>query len=293
MSPSLFLERLQNGEVLVSDGATGTNLQARGLTPGAPAEIWVLEQPEQIVQLHRDFITAGANIILTCTFGGTTLRLEQANLADRAEELNQRAVELARQAVAGADVLVGGSMGPCGQLLKPLGPLEETDVSAAYSQQACTLTQAGVDLLVIETQFDLGEAKLAVQAARQVSSLPIVCSFSYDRGVRTMMGVRPTQMAQELSALDVNVLGINCGRSLEENLKALQELRSATELPLWFKPNAGLPQLDSEGRPVYELTPEAMGEQVPLWLAAGARVVGGCCGTSPEHLQCIAQHARL
>ena len=108
-----------------------------------------------------------------------------------------------------------------------------------------------------------------------------------------MMGVRPTQMAQELSALDVNVLGINCGRSLEENLKALQELRSATEVPLWFKPNAGLPQLDSEGRPVYELTPEAMGEQVPLWLAAGARVVGGCCGTSPEHLRCIAQHARL
>ncbi len=293
MSPSLFLERLQNGEVLVSDGATGTNLQARGLTPGAPAEIWVLEQPEQIVQLHRDFIAAGANVILTCTFGGTTLRLEQASLAGRAEELNQRAVELARQAVAGADVLVGGSMGPCGQLLKPLGPLEEADMLAAYSQQARVLTQAGVDLLVIETQFDLGEAKLAVQAARQVSSLPIVCSFSYDRGVRTMMGVRPSQMAQELSALDVNVLGINCGRSLEENLKALEELRSAIELPLWFKPNAGLPQLDSEGRPVYELTPEAMGAQVPLWLAAGARVVGGCCGTSPEHLQCIAQHARL
>lgn len=293
MSPSLFLERLHNDEVLVSDGATGTTLQTRGLTPGTPAEIWVLERPERIVQLHRDFIIAGADIVLTCTFGGTALRLEQANLAGRAEELNQRAVELARQASAGTNVLVGGSMGPCGQLLKPLGPLEEAEMRAVYSQQARVLTQAGVDLLVIETQFDLGEAKLAVQAARQVSSLPIVCSFSYDRGVRTMMGVRPTQMAQELLALGVDVLGINCGRSLDENLEALQELRSATELPLWFKPNAGLPQLDSEGRPVYELTPETMGEQVSQWLAAGAQVVGGCCGTSPAHLQYIAQRTRL
>lgn len=292
MSQSPFLERIQNGEVLVADGATGTNLQTRGLKPGAPAEVWVLEQPEQIISLHRDFIEAGADIILTCTFGGTALRLEQAGLADRAEELNRRAVELARQA-GGSGVLVGGSMGPCGHLLKPLGPLEETDMIAAYSQQARSLTQAGADLLAIETQFDLGEARAAVQAARQVSSLPIVCSFSYDRGVRTMMGVRPAQVAQELPALGVDVLGINCGRSLEENLKALQELRAATDLPLWFKPNAGLPQLDSEGRPVYELTPEAMGDHVPQWLAAGARVVGGCCGTSPAHLGHIAQHAHL
>lgn len=289
MRQSPFLERIQNGEVLVADGATGTNLQARGLKPGAPAEVWVLEQPEQIIRLHRDFIEAGADIILTCTFGGTALRLEQAGLADRAEEINRRAVELARQA-GGSGVLVGGSMGPCGHLLKPLGPLEETDMIAAYSQQARTLTQAGADLLVIETQFDLGEARVAVQAARQVSSLPIVCSFSYDRGVRTMMGVRPAQVAQELPALGVDVLGINCGRSLEENLKALRELRAATDLPLWFKPNAGLPQIDSEGRPVYELTPEAMGDHVPQWLAAGARVVGGCCGTSPAHLGHIAQH---
>lgn len=284
-----FLDRLRTGEVLVADGATGTNLQQRGLGRGVPAERWVLDNPDQIVRLHQDFIAAGADLILTCTFGATSIRLDQAGLASRAAEINQKAVALARKAIAGAPVLVAGSIGPTGHLLKPLGPLDEDEAIAVFAAQAEALSQADVDLLVIETQFDLGEARAAVRGARSVSTLPLVVSFSYDRGTRTMMGVRPSVMAAEMDGLGVDVLGINCGRSLEDNLKALGELRSATTLPVWFKPNAGLPVLDEDAIPTYTITPERMGSEAIGWLAAGANVVGGCCGTSPAHLAAIAR----
>ncbi len=183
-------------------------------------------------------------------------------------------------------------MGPLGHLLKPYGPLEPEVALAAYRQQAQALTEAGVDLLIIETQFDLSEAQAAIEGTKAVSDLPLVCSFSFDRGTRTMMGVKPSQICRQLPELGVDVIGINCGRSLDENLKSLHELSSATELPLWFKPNAGLPELDAEDRPVYSLTPEEMGARVSEWLAAGANVVGGCCGTSPEHLHQITLAAK-
>ena len=160
---------------------------------------------------------------------------------------------------------------------------------ASFAAQAKTLAEAGADLLVIETQFDLGEAEAAIQGVRSVSNLPLVCSFSFDRGTRTMMGVRPAQTARQLEILGVDVVGINCGRSLDENLNALKELREATLLPVWFKPNAGLPRLDDDGCPVYDVTPENMGFCACDWVTAGANVVGGCCGTSPEHLQHIAK----
>jgi 5-methyltetrahydrofolate--homocysteine methyltransferase len=284
-----FLERLQAGQVLVADGATGTNLQQRGLGHGTPSERWVLENPDQIVRLHRDFVTAGTDIILTSTFGATTIRLEQAGLAARSAEINRKAVALARQAAEGTQTLVGGSIGPTGQLLKPLGPLEEADAFTAFATQAMELSEAGVDLLVIETQFDLGEAKTAIRAIRSVTQVALVVSFSYDRGTRTMMGVRPAVMVAELADLGVNVLGINCGRSLEDNRKALVELRSATALPIWFKPNAGLPVLDEEANPTYTVSPEQMGAEAPAWVVAGAQIVGGCCGTSPAHLRAIAR----
>lgn len=285
-----FLERLQSGSVLIADGATGTNLQQRGLERGVPSEEWVLERPEEILRLHRDFIEAGANLILTSTFGASRIRLQAGGaLAGRAAEVNRRAVELAREAGRGSGALVAGSMGPTGQLLKPLGPLDEEEAEAAFAEQARLLAEAGADLLVVETQFDLAEAKAALRAARAAGGgLPVVCSFSYDRGTRTMMGVRPAQMAAELEGM-ADVLGINCGRSLDENLKALQELRKATSRPVWFKPNAGLPRVDELGSSSYDVTPEMMGARVPDWLAAGAQVIGGCCGTSPAHLAAIAR----
>ena len=292
MNTTTFLDSLRAGNKLVADGATGTNLFARGLPQGVTAENWVLDQPEQIIRLHHDFIAAGADLILTSTFGATSLRLAGTSLADRVGEVNRRAVELARQAIGDAPVWVGGSLGPVGALLKPYGPLEPDAVTAAYAEQAGALTAAGVDLLVIETQFDLGEAKAAIQGVRSVSSLPLVCSFSYDRGRRTMMGLSPAQAARQVGELGIDVIGINCGRSLDENLQNLSELRQATNLPIWFKPNAGLPQVDAEGNTFYTVTPAEMGALVPAWLQAGAQVVGGCCGTSPEHLAHIARAAK-
>lgn len=292
MSQNPFLNRLQAGDILIADGATGTNLFTRGLPAGVPAESWVLEQPDQIMQLHKDFIAAGADILLTSTFGATKIRLAGSALEGRAAEVNQRAVSLVRQAAQDKRVLIAGSIGPLGQLLKPYGPVPVDEAVAAYAEQAKALTEAGADLLVIETQFDLAEVTAAIQGVHSLSSLPLVCSFSYDRGKRTMMGVSPTKAAQALSALGVDVIGINCGRSLEENLQNLQELRQATSLPIWFKPNAGLPKVDTEGNSTYDVTPEMMGALVPRWLEAGAQIVGGCCGTTPAHLHQIALAAR-
>ena len=282
-----FIERIKNGDVLVSDGATGTNLQQRGLARGEATESWVLNRPQEILALAQSFVAAGSDLILTCTFGATSIRLQAANLQDHVEAINLRAVEIARQAMSPSKGFVAGSIGPTGQMLQPYGTLSYEEAFAAYKQQAALLAQAGVDLLVIETQFDINEAKAAVMAVRSVSDLPLVCSVSFDRGKRTMMGVSPAQVAQEIGALAVDLLGINCGRSLEDNLAALKLLRAETDKPLWFKPNAGLPKLDDSGQPVYDVTPSDMAEQVPAWLAAGAQVVGGCCGTSPAHLAAI------
>lgn len=285
---SKFLEYLNSGKILVSDGATGSNLQARGLAAGTPSEQWVMSNPAEIVRLHRDFIEAGSDLILTSTFGGTCFRLEHCGLQDQVAEVNQRAVALAREAINGRAVLVGGSIGPTGQLLEPLGPLAPAEAVAAYAAQARALAEGGVDVLVIETQFDFGEASAAIEGARSVTDLPIVCSFSFDMGAHSMMGISPAQAAKELTQRGVDVIGINCGRSLDENLAGLKAMRAATDKPLWMKPNAGLPRMGDDDVALYDVTPETMGAAAKLWREAGARIIGGCCGTSPEHLRAIA-----
>ncbi len=292
MTSNRFLDRLKSGQILVLDGATGTNLQRRGLPIGMPSDVWVLDNPEAVMDLHHDFIAAGSDIFLTDTFGSSPIHLAHAGLGDRFEQTNRRAVEIACEAASGTDVLVAGSMGPLGEMLQPYGTIEEEQAEKSYAEQARVLAEAGVDLLVIETQYDLNEAKAAIRGARSVTGLPLVCSFSYDRGTRTMMGVKPSQVGQELSESGVVALGINCGRSLEDNLDALRELRQSTGLPLWFKPNAGMPRSDEAGGLVYDVTPEMMAAQVAGWVEAGASLVGGCCGTSPEHIQAVAQAVR-
>jgi 5-methyltetrahydrofolate--homocysteine methyltransferase len=293
MPDQFFLSQIKNHEILVADGATGTNLIARGLPSGVTAESWVIEQPERIIQLHQDFIKAGANIILTSTFSASSIRLRSSTLQGKADYINRKAVGLAQAAVGASQVFIAGSLGPVGQLLRPYGPLEVEEVKAAYSEQANALNEGGADLLVIETQFDMSEIKAAVQGVREVSDLPLVVSLSYDRGKRTMMGISPSQAGKELEGLPVDIIGINCGRSLEENLQNLIDLRQITTKPIWFKPNAGLPHLDTLGKTMYDVTPQGMGSLVPSWLAAGAQIVGGCCGTSPEHLSEISSHVKM
>jgi 5-methyltetrahydrofolate--homocysteine methyltransferase len=276
--------------VLISDGATGTNLQQQGLPVGAAAEAWVLDNPEGIRSLNRAFIEAGSDILLTCTFGGTKLRLSASNLTEKFELINRKAVEITQEAAHGQGVLVAGSIGPTGHMLAPLGTVSVEEAEENFREQAQLLIESGVDLIVIETQFDINEALAAVRGVRDIDpKIPLVCSFSYDRGVRTMMGVKPSGMAADIGAAAVDILGVNCGRSLDENLQVLTRLREATEKPIWFKPNAGMPETDEEGKPTYSVTPEEMGSLVPAWLEAGAQILGGCCGTSPAHLEAIAK----
>ena len=288
MTDKNFVTELQSGVILVADGATGTNLQQRGLPPGRAPDEWVFDNPEAVIQLHRDFINAGSNLILTDTFGATSLRLRGSNYEGKAVELNQRAVELARQAVGDHDVFVAGSLGPVGGLIQPYGPLSLDDVREAYAEQAKALTKGGVDLMVIETQFSLEEALAALEGVQKNSSLPIIVSFSYDKGTRTMMGVKPSQVMETFSRRGVAAIGANCGKSLETNQQVIEEMAAAqTGVPIWAKPNAGLP-IPGTIPAKYDTTPEQMGAVAVRLVQAGAQIVGGCCGTTPAHLAAIA-----
>jgi 5-methyltetrahydrofolate--homocysteine methyltransferase len=286
-----FLEYLNAGRNLVADGATGSNLQKMGLKPGVAPEDLVIDNPDLLFQLESRFVEAGSDIILTCTFGGTSLRMKESKYADRVAEVNCRAAELARKAAATREgVLVAGSIGPSGLLMKPYGPLTLENAFASFAQQAKALAEGGVDLLIIETMFALDEASAAFDGARSVTDLPIVVSFSYDRGVRTMMGVKPVDVMKTYKEKGAVAIGANCGTTLENMHKIVLEYASAAPgFPIWAKPNAGLPRTDEDNNAIYDITPEEMGTAALENIAAGARIVGGCCGSSPEHISGIAK----
>ena len=285
-----FDERIASGKALVSDGATGTNLQKMGLKAGIAPEDLVLDNPELLSSLAASFVSAGSDIILTCTFGGTRLRMKDSKYQEQVAEVNRRAVEIARSVITGnPSVLIGGSIGPTGQIMKPFGPLNSEEALASFAEQAKALAESGVDLFVIETMFAIEEAEAAFDAVRSVSDLPIVVSFSYDRGVRTMMGVKPAQAAKLFKSKGASAIGANCGTTLENMEKIIKEYAAAVPgFPIWAKPNAGLPRMDEDGNAVYDVTPAQMGLAAIANITAGANIVGGCCGNSPEHIAAIA-----
>jgi 5-methyltetrahydrofolate--homocysteine methyltransferase len=274
-------------EVLLSDGATGTNYQDRGIEPGVAPEEWVLDRPEEVVDLHRRFAEAGSDIVLTCTFGASAIRLRDGSLTGRARELNLRGAELARRAVGQDGVLVGGSIGPSGQLVEPLGPLGRDECSSAFAEQARALADGGVELLVLETFFALEEALWAAEAAQSVTDLPLVMSFSFDQGTRTMMGLSPSDVVAAVDGLSLAALGANCGRSLDDTAAIVKEFaQSGMSAPLWIKPNAGVPQIVGDAV-LYPEGPDAFAGRLADFASAGARIVGGCCGSTPEHLAAL------
>jgi 5-methyltetrahydrofolate--homocysteine methyltransferase len=285
------LERLAAGEVLIADGATGTMLQAAGLPMGTPGEAWILERPEEIMQLHRAYVKAGSQLILTSTFGGTQARLKAAGLDAQVAEINRRAAELARQ-VVGDDRYVGGDIGPTGEMMAPLGPLTYEAAVELFAEQAQALAAGGADVIYIETMSDLQEAKAAVEGAQQGCNLPVFCTFSFDTHGHTNMGVSPAQAAQAMAVLGVSAIGANCGHAPEEILNILPQIRKAApDAYLIAKPNAGLPRM-VERQVVYDATPERMAELVRQYVDLGARVVGACCGSSPAHITAIAAAIR-
>jgi 5-methyltetrahydrofolate--homocysteine methyltransferase len=287
-----FLERLNGGKTLVADGATGSNLQKMGLKAGQAPEDLIIDNPEILMELEGMFVKAGSDIILTCTFGGTRMRLKDSKYQDRAPELNIRAVELARKAAASAgrsDVLVAGSKGPVGGLIKPYGPLEAEEVKATFTEQAKALAEGGADLLVIETMFSFEETTAAFEGAKYVTDLPIIVSFSYDRGTRSMMGVKPKDVIKRYTEMGATIIGANCGTTLENMETIIKEyMATVPNFPMWAKPNAGIPRMDIQTeQAIYDMGPEDMANFAKKYVALGAKIVGGCCGSTPEHIAAI------
>jgi 5-methyltetrahydrofolate--homocysteine methyltransferase len=282
-----FAELLEERTVLLADGATGTNYQDMGIQPGVAPEEWVLDEPDNVRALHRRFAEAGSQLVLTCTFGATSLRLADGPLAGKAREVNARAAELAREAV-GDELLVAGSLGPTGQLVEPYGVLTREACVAAYAEQATALADGGVDLLVLETFFALEEALWAVEGVQGSTDVPLVVSFSFDQGTHTMMGLSPADVVASFEPLGLAALGANCGRSLDDTDRIVGEfVAAAPSLPLWVKPNAGVPRIVGD-TVVYDAAPPLLAEHVRAYVDKGARIVGGCCGSTPAHIAAIA-----
>ena len=289
---------LSQSGILVADGATGTMLQRAGLPRGVAPERWNLENPQAVRELHRSYIQAGADVILTNTFGGTRFRLEREGLQGQVEEINRRAAELARQE-AGDKIVVLGDIGPSGKLMKPYGPLTQAEAAEAFAEQAAGLAEGGADALLVETMSDLNEVKAAVEGARRVTHQPILVTLSFDTRGRTMLGTTPEEAATALSQMSLAGFGANCGRTLDETLDAIRKMRQAfPEAVLMAKPNAGLPRREptsgsggtaSGSTTVYDVTPEVMGEYALKFTDLGVKIFGGCCGSTPDHIRAIAQ----
>ncbi|MEW5794775.1 MAG: homocysteine S-methyltransferase family protein [Candidatus Zixiibacteriota bacterium] len=284
-----LLDRLARGEALVCDGAMGTMLIERGLKPGECPEQWNLERPEVLVDIARQYVDAGADIVETNTFGGSPLKLAQYGLEAQTEEINRLAIRAARQGASG-QALIAASCGPTGRILIPYGDTEPGEVSAAFRRQFAALLGEGIDALVVETMTDLSEATLAVKAARELApDLPVIATMTFDstsRGFFTIMGVTVEQAARGLSDAGTDIVGSNCGNGIDNMVKIASEFRKHTHMPIIIQSNAGLPRFES-GRAVYAETPEFMAAHVRNLLECGVSIIGGCCGTTPEHIAAI------
>ena len=277
---------LREKSILLSDGAWGTELAKRGLAPGDVPELWNAERPDDVEAVARGYVEAGSDIILTNTFGGSRWKLEKANLADRAAEINRKGTEISKRA-AGDGSLVFASIGPTGEFMQPLGLKTEEEFVACFAEQIKACAAGRADGIVIETQTDLVEARAALKAARQVCALPVVVSMTFDpgpKGFATMMGVKPDQAASDLTAAGADAVGANCGAGIDNMIDVAKLMRSATDKPLWIKSNAGMPEL-VEGKTVFRESPEEMAGKVARLVDAGATIIGGCCGTTPEHIR--------
>ncbi len=286
---SVLTDLLSERGHLVVDGATGTELFARGLEAGDAPERMNLDNPEAVHGLHRAYVDAGSDIVLTNTFGGTRYRLALHGLDTQVVEINRRAAQHARHVVGEQDkcVLVAGSMGPTGELLVPLGALEYRDAVDAFTDQAQGLTEGGADLLWIETMSSIEEAEAAIEGARRASDLPIAITMSFDTAGRTMMGVTGTMAGQRFAELGVAAIGANCGNNLADTEAALAEIRAAAPgVPIISKANAGIPEWHG-AELSYSGTPDVMAAHAHRVNTDGVQIVGGCCGNTPAHIAAI------
>jgi 5-methyltetrahydrofolate--homocysteine methyltransferase len=285
---TLWKSRLEKKKVLIVDGAWGTELFNRGLKPPEVPDAWNIERPEEVLAVALSYVNAGADIILTNTFGGSPLKLAKAGLERKTAEINRLGAEISKKA-ARDRALVFGSIGPTGEFVAPLGKATEAEMVKGFVEQAKALAAGGVDGIVIETMMDLTEAKAALRAVRENTFLPAAVTMTFNKAGRsyaTLMGVRPEQAATELERAGANMVGANCGAGMDVIIEVARLMRPATGLPIWCKPNAGLPEL-VDGNTVYRETPEQMSSKLAALVEAGATMVGGCCGSTPTHIHVL------
>ena len=285
------LDRIKQGEILVCDGAMGSLLmdRAREHLQGTCPEYINLSHPEIIEEIAGLYIDAGADIIETNTFGGSALKLKDYSLDDKTEEINSAAIKAAKNASEGKSYICA-SVGPCGKLLTPFGDTEPEEMYESFYRQVKAIIDSGADMIIIETMTDLNEAKIALEATRKISSsIPVIVSMTYEatpKGFYTIMGKTIEMVSKELEDSGVDILGSNCGNGIENLVLIAKEHKLHSTLPVMIQANAGIPEL-REGIPVYPESPEFMAEKCKELINIGVSIIGGCCGTTPSHINAI------
>ncbi len=283
---SKLIQEIQKGRILVSDGAWGTFLQKKGLKPGECPEEWNITHPDDVYDIARSYIEAGADTIETNSFGGSRYKLAGYGLENKVFELNKAAAQLSRKA-AGPDHFVLGSIGPTGKLLM-MEEVTEDELYDAFKAQAMALEAGGADAIVIETMTDLEEARIAVKAAKENTACDVICTMTFDKILsgefRTMMGISPTEMTQSLAEAGASIIGANCGNGISDMIGIVKEIRTVNaNIPVLVHANAGMPHY-CDGETTFPETPEDMAGHVKEIVEAGANIIGGCCGTTPDHI---------
>ncbi|MEE9166035.1 MAG: homocysteine S-methyltransferase family protein [Candidatus Neomarinimicrobiota bacterium] len=285
-----LLEKAKSGVTLLGDGAMGTELQNRGLPAGGCPEEYNVSHPEIIQAIYHDYFDAGSEIVETNTFGGNRSRLALHNFEERVAEFCKRSAQLARE-VCPEGRFVAGSMGPTGDILEPLGPRTLTDALEMFSEQAEALAEGGVDVIFVETMMAAEEAEIAVRAAKKTTQLPVVATMTFEMGkagLRTMWGVDVETAVNRLTAAGADIVGSNCGTGFDDMIAIVEEMVSVTTFPIIAQPNAGIPQWE-DGVSVYRETPEIIKPKAEKLLDLGVAILGGCCGTNPDHIRMMRQ----
>ncbi len=290
-----LLDRIKDGEILISDGAMGTFLQDKGLKPGECPESWTVLHPDAVKSIAEAYIASGSDIVETNSFGGTSYKLKEFGLADKVEEYNIAAAKLAKEAM-GNKGYVAASVGPTGQIVEDEGGfVTEQNLYNAFKEQIAALKDGGADAICIETMSSVAEAVQAIKAAKENTDLPIICTFTFEmgaRGFRTMMGVAPERAAEEAVAAGADVIGANCGNGIAGMIEITKQMRAVMpDTPILIHANAGMPVFE-DGKTVFKETPEDMASRVKELIAAGANIIGGCCGTTPDHIAAMAKAAK-
>ncbi|MBO5241241.1 MAG: homocysteine S-methyltransferase family protein [Lachnospiraceae bacterium] len=265
------------------DGATGSNLQEKGLVPGVCPESWILEHPEALIDLQKAYVEAGTNILYAPTFTSNRMKLAEYGLQDSVSEINHKLVALSKEA-AGGKALVAGDITMTGQQLAPIGTLDFEQLIDVYKEQISALADAGADLLVVETMMSLQEARAALIAAKETCELPVMVTLTFEADGKTLFGTDPVTAMVVLQSLGADAVGVNCSTGPKEMAEVVSRMHDVAQVPVIAKPNAGLPALSADGKTVYDMDAESFGEQMKALAAAGATIMGGCCGTTPEHI---------